>query len=208
MSGFPVSLDRLKKKNSGTLVLNIILIFIILILLAEILFVSRYSRVYVVGDSMLPTLTGAVSEQQPGGDFLFADKYAKAQCGDIIVITAEDENGNSRTIIKRLIATQGQSVELRQGQLYIDGELVEESYVLAANNSPELPINTFGPVTVPEGCIFVLGDNRDVSSDSRGKYGMIDESEVIGVIAQWSLDLKDLITGWHTFFEYTLPSLF
>ena len=190
------------------MIINIMLIVVIILLLAEILFVSRYTRVYVVGNSMLPTLTGAENSHLAGGDFLYADTYARAERGDIIVVSAHDENDNARIIIKRLIATEGQCVELKQGQLFLDGEMVEEDYVLPRNNTPELSINNYGPVTVPEGCIFVMGDNRDVSSDSRGKYGMIAEEDVVGVIAQWSLYLKSFITGWNTFFEYTVPALF
>ena len=151
---------------------------------------------------------GQFAEPIVSGDYVYADTFASPQRGDIIVINAQDDSGEWHTIIKRLIAEQGQSVELKEGVLYVNGEYVEESYVLPQNNFPDLPINNYGPVTVPEGCVFVLGDNRNVSSDSRGKYGMIDKDNIVGVVTVWSMTMKSFITGWNTFFEYTVPSIF
>ncbi len=208
MSGFPISIGRRERKSRGVYAANVLLIILLIILVWEMMFVSRYTRVYVVGDSMLPTLQGAQDKTQAGGDFLYADTHATAENGDIIVISAHDEFGEEKVIIKRQIAFEGQTVQLVRGVLYIDGEMVEEPYVVAENNTASLPVNTYGPVTVPEGCVFVMGDNRDVSSDSRSKYGMIDTEDIIGVVAPWSLALKGFITSWNTFFEYTVPAIF
>ncbi len=208
MNEFPISIAGRSKPSRGFMALNIILAIVIIFLMLYVMFVSRYSKVYVVGDSMLPTLCGAESKQVAGGDYVYADTFASPQRGDIIVINAQDDSGEWHTIIKRLIAEQGQSVELKEGVLYVNGEYVEESYVLPQNNFPDLPINNYGPVTVPEGCVFVLGDNRNVSSDSRGKYGMIDKDNIVGVVTVWSMTMKSFITGWNTFFEYTVPSIF
>ena len=95
-----------------------------------------------------------------------------------------------------------------KGELYIDGERVDEPYVLPECNDPSNNYNTYGPEIVPEGCIFVLGDNRNASIDSRDHYGMIDIGDVVGVVEQWSLDLRWLITPFNSFFDFTLPSIF
>ncbi len=165
---------------------------------------------------MYPTLTGADyyynsrGERviESGGDYVYADTYSSPQRGDIVVITTDNGMGGRTTIIKRAIAFGGESVELVEGVLCIDGEEITEDYVSAENNDPDNIYNTFGPATVPEGCVFVLGDNRNVSIDSRDHYGMIELSDVVGVVSGWSLDLRGLITPVSTFFDFTLPGVF
>jgi signal peptidase I len=81
--------------------------------------------------------------------------------------------------IKRVIGLPGDVVELNQGQLYVNGEKVDEPYL-----DPEVDTRPFGPVTVPDGMLFVLGDNRAHSGDSRFPpptgLGYVPEDTVIG----------------------------
>lgn len=188
-----------KKKSVLNIVVNIILCLAIVLLVLVVFFCVRYTRVYVVGSSMNDTLTGAESYTVGGGDFIYMDKYANARRGDIVVIETED-----KTIIKRLIAVGGDEIEISDGVLYLNGEAVDEPYVNPQNNA-DFYSRYYPKTQVPEGQIFVLGDNRDNSSDSRNpKYGMMDENKIVGVVPGWALYCKPFLTAVNTFFEFTI----
>ncbi len=212
MQKFPVSLDRRKKSSAFSVAINVILVILIVVLVLEVTFFARFKRYYVVGESMNPTLTGAETDEHgnilAGGDYVYADTMAVPQRFDIVIINADNGQGQRKTIIKRVIGLEGDKVELERGVLYINDERIDEPYVDPQNNDPEYADNTVGPYIVDEGCIFVLGDNRTNSSDSRSGYGMIELDEVIGVVEEWSMDLRWLVTPVSTFFDFTLPSLF
>ena len=212
MQKFPVSLDRRKKSSAFSVAINVILVILIVVLVLEVTFFARFKRYYVVGESMSPTLTGAETDERgnilAGGDYVYADTMAVPQRFDIVIINADNGRGQRKTIIKRVIGLEGDKVELERGVLYINDERIDEPYVDPQNNDPEYADNTVGPYIVDEGCIFVLGDNRTNSSDSRSDYGMIELDEVIGVVEEWSMDLRWLVTPVSTFFDFTLPSLF
>ena len=110
----------------------IVLIILIFLLLCRGLFSARYIGIYVVGNSMSPTLTGAPERYLSGGDYLYADKYALPERGDIVVV----ESPSGGYIIKRVIALGGDSLYMEDGIVYImyEGEnsfiALEESYVL------------------------------------------------------------------------------
>jgi signal peptidase I len=77
--------------------------------------------------------------------------------------------------IKRLIGMPGDSVQIRQGRVFVNGEAISEPY----RHDPPNPVDNFGPVTVPARSYFVLGDNREDSWDSRD-WGFVPESNIIG----------------------------
>lgn len=77
--------------------------------------------------------------------------------------------------IKRVIGLPGETVELRNGKLFVDGELIEEPYLVGKPDTRD-----YGPVTVPEGKLFVLGDNRLNSNDSRFGLGFVPRDKVVG----------------------------
>jgi len=121
------------------------------------------------------------------GDFLFANKFVYGpkiplinkrlpavrdpRPGDIIIFKYP---GDERTdYIKRCVANEGQIVELRGENLYVDGELQDERYAKYFHGS------NFGPMRVPDGHIFMMGDNRDNSADSR-VWGPLDKDLVLG----------------------------
>jgi len=100
--------------------------------------------------------------------------------GDIIVFKRVSEKDNDKTIpyIKRVIAIAGDIIKIQQGLVSINNEPLKEDYINPENK--QSPYSQFQPErTVPDGMIFVLGDNRDNSSDSR-IFGFVPVSDVIG----------------------------
>ena len=133
--------------------------------------------------------------------------------GDIVVLFSPVDGTR---LVKRVVALPGDQVEMRENQLYINGEVAKQSpiatteladygraYVLAENLqghthkmmvTPEIPaVRSFGPVVVPDGNYFVLGDNRDNSNDSRF-IGFIERRRIVGeaVAVAFSLDKTKL----------------
>jgi len=179
------------------------LIFVVLLTAVIVCFNLVYTKFYVVGSSMENTITGAASDDEKGGDYVYIFEATPSR-GDIVVVKAENKDKN---LIKRVIGVGGDTVELRGGVLYLNGDVKEEPYVSAENNDPDNPINTFGPITVEQDCVFVMGDNRNVSNDSRSaEYGQFSLDKVVGVVAEWSLILSDVVTDVNTFFNFTVPS--
>ena len=105
--------------------------------------------------------------------------YKDPKPGDIIVAAKSDfEDGTP--IIKRVIATEGQTVDIdfQEGVVYVDGTALDEPYTNTMTNLSE---GVEFPLTVKENCIFVLGDNRNLSKDSRStEIGQIDKRQVLG----------------------------
>ncbi len=134
------------------------------------------------GDSMLNTL-------HSGEKVVITNLAYKAKQGDIVVISRNIENAAANEvksegpIIKRVIAVGGQTVNIdfSTGSVYVDGKLLKEDYL----GSPTInKADVEFPLYIPEGCIFVLGDNRLESLDSRysqvGDGGIIDERYILG----------------------------
>ncbi len=127
----------------------------------------------VSGPSMNPTL-------YEGNKMLVSDLFYKPKAGDVVVFRNVNENNEEKALVKRVIATEGQEVNIDfdRGIVYVDGEAIEENYTAEAIHSK---LDFIGPKTVPEGCVFVLGDNRNSSRDSRAKsIGMVDERLIVG----------------------------
>ena len=105
--------------------------------------------------------------------------YSSPQYGDIIV-ACKDSYDNGAPIIKRVIATEGQTVDIDfvKGIVFVDGVALDEPYVNTPTNQNE---GIRFPIVVDEGCLFVMGDNRNVSKDSRSnEIGLIDTREILG----------------------------
>lgn len=140
----------------------------------------------VEGDSMVPTLEN--------GDRLMVSRLDKTyETGDILILnsasayTFDDAGqltaapGLGKRIVKRLIAQSGQEVNIDfdEGIVYVDGKALEEPYTSTLTKRDNRAFTY--PLTVPEGYVFVLGDNRHISKDSRHpEVGMIAEEDIIG----------------------------
>ena len=147
------------------------MIFALVILVAAFSFFFRI--IMVNGSSMVPTLSG--------GDRLviWAAGYTP-QHGDVIVIDGYIDYG--KPLVKRIIAKGGDTVDIdfTSGQVAVNGEVLEEPYI--AEPTYESFDVTF-PLVVPENTVFVLGDNRNGSSDSRvSSIGCIDERDIMGKV--------------------------
>ena len=127
------------------------------------------------------------------GDRVFSEKVSlygdgQPQVGDIV--TFKDVQSPDRTLIKRVIATEGQTVELINGIVYVDGVALDEDSYTQGRPSYELSGSSITfPYTVPAGCIWVMGDNRTNSKDSRW-FGAVPVENVTGiaVFRYWPLN--------------------
>lgn len=124
---------------------------------------------YIPSESMLPTLEI--------NDRLIIDKvsydFTDPQRGDIVVFHPPEALGQKDAFIKRLVGLPGDVIEVKNGQLFVDGEPLQEPYIAAK------PDYQYGPVTVPENAYLVLGDNRNKSFDSH-YWGFVPKDHVIG----------------------------
>ena len=158
-------------KKSVILYLHDLLYMLMAIMLVFLLF---FRIIVVSGDSMYSTLLD--------GDYLLLLGnlfYQEPDHGDIVVISKKSFD-DGKPIVKRVIATEGQSVDIdfENAVVYVDGVALDEPYI---NSPTSFNEGTVFPLTVAEDCIFVLGDNRGVSRDSRDPViGQIDKREVLG----------------------------
>jgi signal peptidase I len=136
----------------------------------------------VVGHSMDPTL--ADEEYLVVCKFLY--RLQEPQRGDIIVF--QDSRGADRKLIKRIIGMPGESVEVRNGLVYVDGQSLDEPYI------KERPRYSQQSTLVPEGEFFVLGDNRNNSSDSHN-WGFLPKDAVVGkaCVSYWPPEMWGLV---------------
>ncbi len=134
------------------------------------------------GTSMLPTLED--------GDRVVVTAFdGKPQRGQVIISVQPNDFG--KPVVKRIIATENQTVDIdfTSGKVYVDGELLDEPYI---NNPTTNSEGVEFPVTVPEGHVFVMGDNRQGSTDSRSEMiGFIDENYILGVVRYRVVNIDD-----------------
>lgn len=137
-----------------------------------VLFGFVFPIVTVEGSSMAPTL-------EQGDRLLISGMFYTPADGDVIVTT--DNNTLKKQLVKRVIATAGQTVEIQEdGTVLVDGTAIDESYLAEPN---ALAGDMTYPVTVGDGEVFVMGDNRAHSLDSRdGAVGLIETSEIRGKV--------------------------
>ena len=149
-------------------------VYILAIILVLFTFCVRV--VIVNGSSMFSTLAH--------GDCLLL--LNRPLCGQLeqgdIVVASMDRFKNGEAIVKRVIATEGQTVDIdfRAGIVYVDGVALEEDYIYSPTHMSE---GVEFPLVVREGCVFLMGDNRGDSRDSRApEIGQVDEREILGQV--------------------------
>ena len=196
-----------RKRSKSVFIRTLIIgLCVIIILFFEALFVTLYTGIYIVDGSMTPTLIGADSPTQSGGNYIYINTHAKPDYGDIVVVYNPNATASGiNKLIKRVVAFGGDTVEIKEGVLYVNDKEVTENYVSKENNNPNIDKNNYAKHEVAQGCMFLLGDNRDGSEDSRSKqYGDFPMKNLVGVVPDWSMRMKDVSTAFYTFFHYTI----
>src|SRR5271155_5743391 len=147
--------------------------------LALVIIVFLYQPVKVEGTSMAPLL----SDQERIFINKFVYRFEPIQRRDVVVFWYPLDR--SKSFIKRVIGLPGESVEIRQGIVYVNGRAIDEPYVPVQYED----MSDFGPVRVPEDKYFVMGDHRISSNDSR-VFGPVDSKYIYGraVFAYWPVD--------------------
>ena len=144
---------------------------------------------------LIITFVGQVREVPTGsmeptilvGDRFWTDKlilrFTSIRRGDIVVFDPPPQVQAQYPYIKRVIGLPGETVEVRDGLVFINGEPLDEPYIA------EPPRYTYGPVTIPEGQYFVLGDNRNLSNDSH-EWGLLERERIFAraVYRIWPVD--------------------
>lgn len=146
------------------------------VLVALAVALAQGIKAFVVQPFRIPS--GSMLSTIDIGDRILADKmvyrFREPKAGEIVV--ADDPGGVYPAIIKRVIATEGQTVELRDGRVVVDGEELLEPYTKGRPSRPQtIPM----PITLPPGHVWLMGDNRTGSTDSR-TFGPIPVDTVRG----------------------------
>ena len=162
------------------------------VLTITLMFTFAVRMMGVHGHSMVPTL-------QEGDRLIVVNSWlcGDYQYGDIVI--AYKDSFDAEPIVKRVIATGGQTVDIdfTLGRVFVDGELLQEDYV---NDLTYLEEGTEFPLTLGEGELFLMGDNRNRSSDSRNSaLGAVDERLIIGKAVLLVFPGKDSLTDRRDF---------
>lgn len=160
------------EERSGRELYDWIQCLIVALIICVVLFVFFVRVIDVVGTSMNPTLNN-------GDKMLVSGLLYTPSAGDVVVFK-KNEYDPDRALVKRVIATEGQviNIDFENGIVYVDGNAIQEDYIKELTYNK---IDFIGPKTVPEGCVFVMGDNRNASIDSRKtEIGMVDTRLILG----------------------------
>lgn len=147
--------------------------------LAAVIIVFLYQPVKVEGTSMSPLLT----DQERIFINKFVYRFEPIQRGDVVVFWYPMDR--SKSFIKRVIALSGDTVEIQQGRVLVNGKVLDEPYVPVQFTDR----SSLGPTRIPEGSFFVLGDHRNSSNDSR-VFGTVPGQFIYGkaVFVYWPVE--------------------
>ncbi len=170
-----------KSKNRIASIFEWLDVIVASLVAVVIIFTFVFRIVAIDGSSMNNTLFH-------GERVIITNLFYEPERGDIIVISRNKANSSEsdsyeKPIIKRIIAIEGDLVDIdfEKGQVFVNGELLKEDYIKEPTYASH---DVTFPVRVPENCVFVLGDNRNDSKDSRfseiGDHGMVNEKYILG----------------------------
>ena len=137
------------------------------------IFIGR--TIGVDGHSMMSTLNNR-------DRVIMSNLFYTPKSGDIVVFHCPNETFGGTPLVKRIIATEGQTLDINfdTGQVFVDGVLLDEPYI---NDVTRSRYSFQGPLTIKEGHVFVMGDNRNSSSDSRdSRVGQVDTRYILGKV--------------------------
>ena len=177
-----------RAEKAFSAICTVLLVVLVAVALFNLWFVNNYFIVQVDGDSMNDTFLN-------GGLLYTRQGNGSARRGEVVIVDVKEYAAfpGTERIIKRLIAVEGDSVKWEEGVVYLkkaggEYEPLNEPYAKGQTDY-------FSEVTVGEGEIFVLGDNRGNSKDS-SKVGCLEFKDTIGVVPDWAIDIKDFSTWW------------
>lgn len=186
-------MDKLKKVYSFLLDMMQTILLAASIFLVIYIFIMRPFQVS--GESMFPTY----KNKEYILTNLIGLRFGPPQRGDVIVFKAPTDN--EKDFIKRVIGRAGDTVQLKEGYVYVNGAQLDESAYLGSD------VRTYGGaflkegeiVTVPQGDYIVMGDNRMYSSDSR-EWGLLSSNAVIGIsfFVYWPINTARIVKNPYT----------
>lgn len=160
------------RRRLAILALTLLGALVIGVLIAVTVFPFVFRVARVEGQAMAPTLRDQ--------DRLLVNRMAystkRPQRGDIVMMRYPRDP--SRFFVKRVIGQPGEQLQIREGRVYVDGQLLDDAYVLPASRSHD----DWGPEVVPDGHYFVMGDRRNNSADSR-HWGFVPAGYIVGKVA-------------------------
>ncbi len=167
------------KKSTKRFVLELVEIVVLAFAVSWIIHTFMFEARYVPSESMLPTIQV--------GDRIVVDKFFYKHFGsiernDIVVFHSTSAMPIKDDMVKRVIGLPGDTIEIKTHKVLLNGKEISEPFIL------QKTVGDYGPVTVPEGSLFVMGDNRNNSDDSRD-WGFLPENELVGkvILRYWPL---------------------
>lgn len=186
MQDYPIEFEPIqvpsenRAKKNITSVIVVLLVVVLAVASALVVRFTMLSTIIVDGVSMYPTLDGGsgktADNDAENGEMLLLYKLGSIERGDIIVFTSPaswgmyDSKGNTKKLVKRVVAVGGDHIRITDTQIYLNDELLEEDYISFCEIPDYANSNTRGSgidMYVPEGTIFCMGDNRNHSTDCR-----------------------------------------
>ncbi|MDI6692992.1 MAG: signal peptidase I [Anaerosomatales bacterium] len=171
------STENVEHQSFGRWLLELVVMVAIAFALATVVRAYVVQPYVIPSGSMIPTIE--IQERVLANKFVY--RFEKPKPGDIVVL--DDPTGSVPTLIKRVIAVEGQTIDIEDGSVIVDGKRLDEPYTHGKRTEPgPVPL----PLTIPKGYVWVMGDNRPNSSDSR----------VFGPVPMRSIHGKAVLRIW------------